>query len=151
MLVAIVSWSGCISSDSYEKNIAIPSLQWQAKYTPTYRFQISDTTDSYSLFLLLRHTDNYPFANIWLHVFLKEPGNTNATKQVIEVPLAQADGKWLARKFHEIIEHKMPLHANGSPIHFTKTGTYEISIEQIMRVNPLPEIMSVGIRLEKNK
>jgi hypothetical protein len=47
---------------------------------------------------------------------------------------------------NEIWDHRMLI---ASPLHFSKEGNYEITLHQIMRINPLPEVMSVGIRLEK--
>jgi hypothetical protein len=32
---------------------------------------------------------------------------------------------------------------------FNKPGVYELMFEQNMRMNPLPEILQVGLRLEK--
>jgi hypothetical protein len=44
----------------------------------------------------------------------------------------------------------MPLTSNDKGLHFSRKGMYQIQLEQIMRSNPLPEMMSVGIRIEKN-
>jgi hypothetical protein len=77
------------------------------------------------------------------------PNEKESTSMRIEVPLAQENGKWLARKsMNEIYEHKASLTGSGA-VHFTKRGIYSIQLERIMRVNPLKDVMSIGIRLEK--
>ncbi len=150
-LFFIVSIPSCIHSNVFEKNVAMPSNKWKETFQPVYTFDITDTTKTYNLFLTMRHTDAYPFSNIWLNVKMLKPGEKEYTNVKIEIPLAQPDGKWLGRGMNEIWEQLMPLTRDGEPLHFSKQGEYKIQLEQIMRTNPLPEVMSVGIRLEKNQ
>ncbi len=146
-----ILFSSCMRSDVYEKNVALPSNKWEESNKPSFTFDISDTLANYTMSLTMRHTDAYPYSNIWLNVTTTPPDEKTGSSVKIEVPLAQPDGKWLGRGMNEIWEHRMPLSRNGEAIHFKKKGVYTIQLEQIMRVNPLPEVMSVGVRLEKNK
>ena len=50
----------------------------------------------------------------------------------------------------EIWEQRLLLNMDGAPLHFSKPGLYHLQLRQLMRTNPLPDILSVGIRLEKN-
>jgi gliding motility-associated lipoprotein GldH len=144
-----IAYTSCVPSNVFEKNVAIPNCKWKNEFKPTYEFEITDTVSNYSLFLTMRHTDAYQYANIWLNIKTKMPNENEYTLMRIEVPLAQENGKWLARKsMNEIYEHKASLTGSGA-VHFAKKGIYTIQLEQIMRVNPLTEVMSVGIRLEK--
>jgi gliding motility-associated lipoprotein GldH len=145
---AFLFLTGCLTSNTFEKNVGLPHNKWKSSYKPSFEFDITDTTSNYLLFLTIRHTDAYPFSNIWLNVKTTLPNQTSPTEMKTEVPLAQADGKWLGRGMNEIWEHKMPLNNNGT-VHFNNRGKYKIELQQIMRENPLPEVMSVGIRLEK--
>jgi gliding motility-associated lipoprotein GldH len=98
---------------------------------------------------MMRHTEAYPFSNLWLKTNTRLPDGKSTGYLNTEIPLAEESGKWLGRGMNEIWEHKMPLTKNGGAMHFSQTGQYTISLKQIMRMNPLPEIMSMGIRLEK--
>lgn len=142
--------TSCIKSNTYEKNITIPSQKWKHSFKPSFEFDITDTNSNYLLFFTMRHTDAYPFSNIWLNVKTTMPNGSLSPAIRTEVPLAQADGKWLGRGSGDILiwDHKMPMTKDGA-VHFDKKGTYKIELEQVMREDPLPEIMSVGIRLEK--
>ena len=151
LLCWIVLLNSCIHSNVYEKNSAIPSNKWNNQFRPGFIFNISDTTVSYKMSLTMRHTDAYPYSNIWLNVRTTFPGEKESKLVKVEVPLAQADGQWMGRGMNEIWEHQMPLTRDGNAIRFSKKGEYKIELEQIMRVDPLPEVMSVGIRLEKNQ
>lgn len=149
LLFGLLSWTGCLKSNVFEQNVALPAQAWKANFKPAFRFEITDTSARYLLSFTMRHTDAYAFSNIWLNVSTRMPGEAKPESMRIEVPLAQPDGKWMGRGMNEIWQHQMPLTRNGSPLKFKKTGPYSIELEQLMRVDPLSEILSVGIRLEK--
>ena len=65
----------------------------------------------------------------------------------IEKLLATNESGWLASGMDDIYDHRLPLTA--APIQLRKPGRYIFIIEQIMREDPLENIMDVGLRLEK--
>ena len=138
----------CKRLDVYEKNTAIPNYQWKADYKPSFQFIINDTTDSYQIFVVLRHTDAYAFNNIWLNVGMQAPGDT-LRQQKLEVTLGNDAVGWEGTGMNDIWEVRKAI-TNG-PIRLKKTGVYNFSIAQIMRQNPLAELLSVGVRVERVK
>jgi gliding motility-associated lipoprotein GldH len=140
--------SGCLPSPHFQKEEAVPQNAWTYSYKPTFKFDIKDTTVNYQAFFLIRHTQAYPYSNIWIWVYVKTPGDSIIKKERINVPLAEPTGKWLGRGMGEIYEQRMLLNLSDF-VAFSKKGTYEVSMEQNMRINPLPEILNVGLRIEK--
>jgi gliding motility-associated lipoprotein GldH len=133
--------------------VSIPGSAWSSSYRPEFRFEVDDTTSAYQLFFLIRHTDAYPFNNIWLRMDVKAPGDTAFSQNRMEVPLAERAGphagKWIGRGIGEIYEQRIPLTNALSPTLFYKKGTYTVRLTQDMRTDPLPEVIQVGILLEK--
>jgi gliding motility-associated lipoprotein GldH len=111
--------------------------------------EIKDTAALYHLYFIVRHTEAYPFSNIWMSIYTKHPGDSTFDRSRIEIPLAETSGKWLGRGMGEIWEQRMPITRNDNPMVFKKPGVYEIRFGQDMRVNPLTEILQVGLRVEK--
>lgn len=146
--LSIVALCSCFKSNVFEKNQSIPNNAWKNSYKPSFEFEISDTSTQYRIYLTIRHTDAYPFSNLWLNISTTMPGDSHAQQIRTEIPLSQEDGKWLGRMHDEICTQQLSLTKNGT-VRFDKLGRYKIKLEQIMRQNPLPEVMSVGIRLEK--
>ncbi len=140
--------AGCLPAPYYQKEEAVPQNAWNYNFRPKFSIDITDTISSYQPYFLIQHSQSYPYNNLWLWVYLKGPGDTLAKKVRVNVPLAEATGKWLGRGMGEIWEQRMAMEL-GDSIKFNKKGTYEISLEQNMRINPLPEILHVGLRLEK--
>lgn len=136
---------GCTQIDLHEKNTPIPGSKWQHNFTVKGSFEISDTSSLYNIYVVLRHTDNYPYSNIWLNLGFQNPGGTMQFRK-INLELGNDAGGWEGSGMNDIWEVRKLLFVQ----HFSKLGEYRYEINQIMRDNPLPAIMSVGIRVQKN-
>lgn len=140
--------SGCLPSPFYQKQEAIPNNAWNFNYRPLFKFEITDSTARYYPFIILQHTQAYPYSNMWVWLYIKTPGDSVIKKERLNLTLAAPDGRWLGRGLGAIYEERIPVNL-GDSVHLKKTGTYEIAIEQNMRKNPLPEVMHVGLRVQK--
>jgi gliding motility-associated lipoprotein GldH len=136
-----------LNTGVFEKNIAIPRQEWYSSYKPEISFTIKDTAALYNIYLVLRHSDAYNYNNIWLTLYRKGP-DTSYSHQ-LEVPLANTreNNSWLGTGMDDIWETRTQI--NQTPIRFRKSGNYEFVLEQIMREDPLKNVLNVGIRIEK--
>lgn len=142
----IVFLTACKHIDVFEKSTTIPHYKWDNKNNATGTFNISDTNSAYNIYIVLRHKDSYKYNNIWLNVGLKAPGDTMYFQKV-NLTLAEDATGWEGTGMNDIWEVRKLI--NGQPRRFIKNGEYTFSIGQIMRDNPLPGIMSVGLRVDK--
>lgn len=149
VILGITIFTGCLPSPYYQKEYSLPQNQWQYQFTPSFKFEVTDTQSFYKLFFIVRHTEAYPYSNIWLWVHTKKPGDSTFEKTRIEIPLAEPSGKWLGRGMGSIWEQRMPISHDGDSVMLRKKGTWEIKLEQNMRIDPLPELLQVGLRVEK--
>src|ERR1044072_5901264 len=62
MLLFAVCLSPCRPSPQYQDHYNMPGTAWSSTFQPQFKFEISDTAAAYQLFLLIRHTDAYPFS-----------------------------------------------------------------------------------------
>jgi gliding motility-associated lipoprotein GldH len=138
---------GCMPAPYYQKEEYIPQNSWAYSYKPSFSFDITDTNAAYLPYFLIRHTQAYPYCNIWVLLNIKTPGDPVIKQQRIDVTLTESSGKWLGRGMGEIYEQRLPVSFDS--IRFNKVGTYTITMEQNMRINPLPEVMNVGLRIDK--
>lgn len=141
----------CTPVDLYERVATIPEQAWQSSFKPSFTFNISDTTAAYQLFLILRHNNKYNYNNIWINLYRKSPDG-KVSKVPYELPLATNEKGWLAVGMDDLYEHRIPLTppANDT-FYFNKPGAYTFMVEQIMREDPLENVMNVGLRIEKKR
>jgi gliding motility-associated lipoprotein GldH len=145
-LLTCILLASCVKSDAFEKNVGIPGHEWSSSFKPLVDVTITDTISSYTLYVVLRHTDAYRYNNIWINLYTQVPGE-QLRKQRFDLRLATDDRGWLGSGMDDIFEHRIAI----APIRFPKPGKYTFQLEQIMRDDPLPHIMNAGIRLERAK
>lgn len=135
----------CATIDLYEKTVSIPGHAWKSNFKPVFDFTIKDTTSLYTIFLVLRHNEKYNFSNIYVNLYVKGPGQDTALKIQKDLTLATNEKGWLGSGMDDIYEHRIEL----APAQSLKAGNYTFTLEQIMREDPLQNVLNAGIRLEK--
>lgn len=143
---AFLLLAGCRQIDVYEMNTPIPKYKWQHSFAAPGTFIIKDTAASYNVSIVLRHTDAYAYNNIWLNVGLQSPGDS-MYYQKIDLSLGNDAGGWEGAGMNDIWEVRKLL--NSRSIRFKKAGTYHFRILHMMRDEPLENVMSAGLRVEK--
>jgi gliding motility-associated lipoprotein GldH len=133
----------CKQVQLYEKLQNIKGAQWQTAELKNFTFNITDTTKRYNVYVVLRHTDLYPYKNLWLKIGVKQQADS-VQYQNFELPIA-SDEAWLGTGMNDVYERRIALFS--TPIGFKK-GDVQFSLQQIMRQNPLPEVLQVGLRVE---
>jgi gliding motility-associated lipoprotein GldH len=144
MMVVLVA---CNELNLYEKTVFFPKHEWDSKQQPSFNFDVEDTVSNYHIYIVIRHEDAFHYNNLWLNLQTKAPGTAVYTQKLNLVLANNANG-WLGSGMDDIFDHRIRI--TKAPIHLKK-GTYQFSIQQIMREDPLNYILNVGIRVEKEK
>jgi gliding motility-associated lipoprotein GldH len=149
-LLLITGNFSCTPLNLYERTVAIPAHEWKSSFIPQFSFLINDTSARYDLSITLRHRDLYHYNNIWLQINLLSPDGKQYNFQA-EKQLGTNESGWLGTGMDDIYEHRISLQKelieNG--VSLRKKGRYTLSIKQIMREDPLEQVMNVGLRIEK--
>jgi gliding motility-associated lipoprotein GldH len=147
LLLASYILTSCTTVDLYEKTVSLSNHEWRSDYKPEFNFTIADTTSLYQVFFVIRHTEKYNYNNIWVNYYYQPPNDT-LHKEAREFQLATNEKGWLATGMDDIYEHRIKLAPYAGKL---KAGSYKFILENIMREDPLKEVMNVGIRVEKVK
>lgn len=97
-----------------------------------------DSIKQRSLLLTVRHSNAYPYQNIWLEVTTQ----TLSHKRVdtLNIELADVYGRWHGTGFGPSYQYETPV---GKPIVLGDTS--RISVRHIMRVDTLAGVEQIGI------
>ncbi len=140
---------GCTTSPVYQKQYAVSGAEWQSSFQPEFSIEIKDTQSNYKTYFILRHDESFPFSNIWLKLYVQAPDSEVYTPtERVDLLLATPQGKWLGKNIGNIWEQKQFIPINIKT-YFTQPGIYKIKVEQIMRTDPLPSVLNVGLNIEK--
>ena len=135
--------TSCRHDIVYSEFVAIPSGEWDENQLPEFAFNIADREAAYDILLYVRHTERYPYQNMWLFV----RGNRQYT-DTVEFYLADDRGRWLGDKHHGFIEMPVLLEEN---YHFPDTGRYYFAVQHGMRDSLLRGVTDVGIEVIRVK
>lgn len=125
----------------------IDHYAWGHQQVLEFKVNVDDNNQRYDLFLNLRHTSKYKYSNLSVIIEEISPKNQEQ-KYPIELQLTTPDGRWIGTGTSNILSYQVQF-LKGH--HFTDTGEYTFRVKQNMRVNPLPEIVDVGIKVMNGK
>jgi gliding motility-associated lipoprotein GldH len=139
--------TSCDDTRIYEKNHDFTDRYWVAKETPTFDFNIQDTTQRYNLILNLRNSVSYPYARIFVDYTLSDSvGHALAKELLNEYLFDVKTGKPAGSSgLGDIYDHQFVLLEN---FNFGKHGKYKVSFEQFMRTDTLQGVLAIGLRVE---
>lgn len=143
-LAVLTSLQSCVDNAVVDNFFAIPNQHWTYAQPIKTAVEISDPNKNYNLFINLRHTDAYKYANIWFKVSIVSPDKKKKTERV-EFNLASTDGAWLGTTGGNLFTCQLPYKQN---YRFAQKGKYLIVVEQNMRDNPLDGVNDLGLRVE---
>lgn len=136
----------CDSSRVYEDYEDMEEAFWHMDSVKKFSFEITDTEKEYNILATFRNSSLYPFYNIYFQYSLTDSLDSVVVKQLKEAELfdpktGQPKGSGLGDMF----DHSVPLIEGYT---FSKPGTYNLKLQQQMRLDSLPFVLSVGARVE---
>lgn len=120
---------------------------WYKRKPVKIPVEIKDTGYYYNLSVNLRVTNDYKYSNIWLNLSTIDPKGKK-TKEPVMLTLADHTGIWAGHNLGHIISFQIPVQKDKV---YTTAGKYVFELEQFMRDTVLTEVVSVGIKLDKQQ
>lgn len=134
----------CDPGRVYEKNIKIPDGIWEKDHKVSFEVFIDDTVSAHNLYVNVRNTSLYPFSNLYLFIETTAPSG-HTIRETFEITLCDEKGKWLGSGLGDIWDLQQVYKKN---VRFAQRGNYTIEYQQGMRMDRLPFVLDVGLRIE---
>jgi gliding motility-associated lipoprotein GldH len=149
LYLSLVFIIACDKNTAFNSNQDFANAQWHIKDTAKFIIDISDPTPTYSLYYNVRNSRKYPYYNLFVTRYVYDATGKKTEEKLNELLLAnETTGQNLGTGLGDIYDHKILVH---KAYKFAKSGKYTFEIKQYMRQDPLPEILSFGIAIEKTK
>ena len=137
---------GCDTNAIYSEYTDIEDGKWYIKNAPSFTFDIKDA-EPYNLYYNLRNSLSYGYFNLYLTRYLRDANGKELESRLDELLLMDPKtGKPNGDGLGDLFDHKFLIKSN---YRFPKPGKYTMQIRQYMRQDPLLNILSVGITVEK--
>lgn len=148
-IITAISLIGCVKKVTYSHFESVPINGWNEDSVLTFTWSIDDTDATYRILIDVRHTERYPYQNLWF--FVRDPYSSASLppypQDTIEFYLADERGQWLGRGKNGYIE--MPV-LYEEAYHFDSAGIYSMTVQHGMRAKELKGLSDVGIIIDKN-
>jgi len=146
-ILALFTLASCDRNTVFKSHEEIKDAQWYASHKPVFKVEIQDTTVRYNAYYLLRTAIQYPYYNLYLTRKITDPDSKVLAYDLVELKVSdETTGKPYGKGLGDLFDQKIPFLKNYE---FKRSGTYTFEIEQSMRQDPLPFVMSIGIAIEK--
>ena len=142
MVIGCLAFTSCQKDIVFSQFVSIPSGEWGNEELANFDYTISDKDADYRMLIYVRHTERYPYQNMWLFV------DNGARRDTIEFYLADDRGQWLGDRHHGFIEMPVLFEQN---YHFPDTGMYHMAIQHGMRDSVLRGVMDIGVEIVKSE
>ena len=141
VLISSLCLIACHNRTMYNDFQPVPMTGWSEDSILRFDVPISDTTHTYDVLLHIRHTDAYPYQNMWLFI-----GEKAVRYDTIEFYLANDRGQWLGNG-QSVIEMPVLYREN---IRFTDS-LYSLTIQHGMREQLLQGVSDIGVEIIRNQ
>ena len=142
MLLTVMTLPSCSGSDTDATSFrTIPRGLWAYGDTLNFVMPTSPDAASGTLEVALRHTNDYPYSNLWLEVTTAVSSGTVHT-DTVNVELCDAFGRWYGNGFGDSFQMSASL-----PMSVVTDSVLSVGVRHIMRVDTLRGIDQVGVRL----
>jgi gliding motility-associated lipoprotein GldH len=126
---------------------------WFYDSAAVFELPVEDTTQQYNLYILLRNTSGYQYYNIYIRPELYSPIGELLYSNLKEVDLMHSRSGAPYGEVSEprgkaagnVFTHEVPLLQNHR---FSRSGNYRLQLRHYMRLDTLPEVEAIGVRLE---
>ena len=142
LVIGCLAFTSCQKDIVFSQFVSIPSGEWGNEELAKFDYTISDKDADYRMLIYVRHTERYPYQNMWLFV------DNGARRDTIEFYLADDRGQWLGDRHHGFIEMPVLFEQN---YHFPDTGKYHMAIQHGMRDSVLRGVMDIGVEIVKSE
>ena len=142
LVIGCLAFTSCQKDIVFSQFVSIPSGEWGNEELANFDYTISDKDADYRMLIYVRHTERYPYQNMWLFV------DNGARRDTIEFYLADDRGQWLGDRHHGFIEMPVLFEQN---YHFPDTGMYHMAIQHGMRDSVLRGVMDIGVEIVKSE
>lgn len=137
--------TSCDNRLYFEQNYTMRGEEWHRDSLLKFDVPITDTLQPYNILFNNRITGQYPYSNMYLFITIAAPDKSHQM-DTLECILADQRGKWLGSGFGNVWTNNVYYKRN---VRFPNSGNYTFYIEQAMRVEKLPHVLSAGLRVEK--
>ena len=143
-ILSLFTVFSCGPNYIYEETFELTNGEWTYQDTLDFTIEIADTLEIYNLYLDIEHSTNYAMQNIYIIIHTQFPSGERI-KERVSIDFADKMGQWYGNCDKTSCDLRVNIQKGAF---FNLPGKHTFTIEQFMRIDPLPGLKSVAFRIE---
>jgi gliding motility-associated lipoprotein GldH len=139
--------SSCRQDEVFRKYQKLDNYQWNKDKNIVYNFEINDIKNIYDVLIAIRHTPQYPYANLQLNMSIISPSGQERTKDH-DLYIRNNNGSFKGEGMGDIYDVEF---LALEKINFTEQGKYTVELHSLMPKYSTPALMEIGLIIKKSK
>jgi len=146
ILLGLSSLFACDPNRIMEVNYEFEDRWWHKDSVKSFSIEIIES-GNHNIYFNIRNTEAYPYHNIFITYFLEDSLGRILETELVDNNLFNPKTGFPYGKsgIGDVFDHQFQILNNH---HLAGPSTYTLKIHQFMRLDSLPEIVSIGIRVE---
>lgn len=149
LLLVVLSaflWS-CNPHKIYEEHQELSkNLVWEKTKKLTFEVDVTEDTIPYTISLALRYISGFPYKTLPIQLTITSPSGISTTK-VYSLVVIDEKGDYIGDGAGDYWDLMQEIEKNSA----LEKGTYTFVAEHAMVNNPVPFVMELGLKVEKNR
>ncbi|MEM7297088.1 MAG: gliding motility lipoprotein GldH [Bacteroidota bacterium] len=146
LCIGILIITSCDSNRIYQDFNDMDEAFWHMDSIQSFNFEIEDTTKRYNVLATFRNSSSYPFYNLYFQYTISDSTNNVIEQELKEINFFDPKtGEPFGSGLGDLFDHTYALREE---YRFKETGFYRVDLQQFMRMDTLPYVLSVGARVE---
>ncbi len=144
LVAGVLIIGGCSDQNRLFEDYSNVSEQgWHQDSIVQFSFEVPQVEEQFDISVTLRNRLTYPYTNLYVEYRLLNAEGNQVSRELEEVILFDPKtGKPLGSGMSDVFDHE---HLMLQDFNFPNAGTYTIQFQQYMRMEMLPDIISVGV------
>ena len=150
LFITTLFLAGCDDNRVFEQITDLDKRQWVVSEKPEFEFLIDNAEARYDLYCDIRNSVSYPYSRFFFTYYLQDSSGVEIQKTLMTEYLFDAKtGKPFGKSgIGDLYDHRFLLLKDFK---FKHTGKYRVKFEQFMRMDTLPGVLAVGLRVERSR
>lgn len=147
IILFAITLNSCRQDEVFRKYHKLEKYQWDKDKNIFFNFNIKNTNNLYDVIIAVRHTPQYPYANLQLNMSLFSPSGQERTKDH-DLFIRNRDGSFKGKGLGDIYDIEFVV---LEKINFTEKGIYTVELHSLMPKYSTPALMDIGLIIRMKK
>ena len=139
-------FTSCRHINVREKTITLPKHQWQRSYNAFIDLDVADSGQHF-IYFVVRHSEKFGYTHLPVRITIQDTAKNSGpfVKMRLNAPLVRADDGWAGSNMDDLYYRRIRI---TTPV-LLKQGRYRFTLQHEMKEDPLPNILDVGVAIDK--